>query len=56
MTARDVFSLNAAGSKIRLIPKLSMDLTTDDVPQPIKLLVTETFDAGLLGTFGLNLV
>jgi len=49
MTARDVFSLNAAGSKIRLIPKLSMDLTTDDVPEPIKLLVTETFDAGLLG-------
>ena len=35
--------------RIKLIPKLSLDLTKTDVPEPIQLLITETLDAGLLG-------
>jgi hypothetical protein len=49
-TAADVLRVNPpAGQKVHLIPKLSLDLTPADVPQPVDLLVTETFDAGLLG-------
>ncbi len=34
---------------IKLLPKLSTDLTHEDIPEHVQLLVTETFDAGLLG-------
>ena len=34
---------------IKLLPKLSTDLTHEDIPENVQLLVTETFDAGLLG-------
>lgn len=34
---------------IKLLPKLSTDLTHEDIPEYVQLLVTETFDAGLLG-------
>ena len=49
-TAADVLRVNhPAGQRVKLIPKLSLDLTPADIPQPVSLLVTETFDAGLLG-------
>ena len=41
--------LNPGGNVIKLLPKLSTDLTHEDIPENVQLLVTETFDAGLLG-------
>ncbi|XP_023335504.1 protein arginine N-methyltransferase 9 isoform X2 [Eurytemora carolleeae] len=49
ITAADVFRLNPGGNVIKLLPKLSTDLTHEDIPEHVQLLVTETFDAGLLG-------
>jgi len=49
VTAADVFSVNPGGERVRLLSKLSLDLNKQDVPEPVDLLVTETFDAGLLG-------
>jgi len=49
VTAKDVLMHNVEGVKVRLIPKLSLDMNQTDVPEKVKLLVTETFDSGLLG-------
>ncbi|XP_043671850.1 protein arginine N-methyltransferase 9-like isoform X3 [Vespula pensylvanica] len=47
--AKDVFERNNA-KDIKLIPKLSSNLRIpDDIPERLKLIVTETFDAGLFG-------
>ncbi|XP_066592909.1 protein arginine N-methyltransferase 9-like isoform X2 [Prorops nasuta] len=47
--AKKVFECNNAPN-IKLIPKLSSDLRIpDDISERIKLVVTETFDAGLFG-------
>jgi hypothetical protein len=50
-TAVDVLRVNNAAfaQHVRLIPRLSLDLTRTEVPELVSLLVTETFDAGLLG-------
>ena len=47
-TARDVLLINQE-KRVRLIQKLSTDMTSSDVPERLSLLVTETFDSGLLG-------
>ena len=50
VTAREVFIHNQeAGARVKLIPKLSVDMDQEDVPEKVSLIVTETFDAGLLG-------
>jgi hypothetical protein len=50
-TAADVLRVNSAAfaQHVQLIPRLSLDLTRAEVPELVSLLVTETFDAGLLG-------
>jgi hypothetical protein len=50
-TAADVLRVNNAAfaQHVQLIPRLSLDLTRTEVPELVSLLVTETFDAGLLG-------
>ncbi|KAL0133788.1 hypothetical protein PUN28_001036 [Cardiocondyla obscurior] len=49
LIAREVFESNDA-TDIKLIPKLSFDLKVpEDIPERVKLIVTETFDAGLFG-------
>ena len=35
--------------RVRLIPKLSSEMNSSDIPERLSLLVTETFDSGLLG-------
>jgi len=47
--ADDVIRNNNGDSKVKLISKLSTDMTNEDVPEKVSLIVTETFDAGLLG-------
>lgn len=47
--ADDVIRSNNGDSKVKLISKLSTDMTNEDVPEKVSLIVTETFDAGLLG-------
>ena len=63
ITMREVLLCNPEGSKVRLLPKLSLDLDTEDISEKVAtvtdgdrtvrvqvdLLVTETFDSGLLG-------
>ena len=50
ITAREVFIHNEEeGARVRLIPKLSVDMDQQDVPEKVSMIVTETFDAGLLG-------
>jgi len=49
VTAKDVLMHNVEGEKVRLIPKLSLDMDEKDVPEKVSLLITETFDSGLLG-------
>ncbi|XP_051165177.1 protein arginine N-methyltransferase 9-like [Leptopilina boulardi] len=47
--ARNVFHENNA-SAVKLISKMSTDLKIkEDIPERVKLIVTETFDAGLFG-------
>ena len=54
--AKSVLSINDAGGKVKLIQKLSLDMDREnDVTEDVLLLITETFDAGLLGTFRLYL-
>ncbi|XP_012522891.1 protein arginine N-methyltransferase 9 [Monomorium pharaonis] len=49
LIAKEVFESNHA-TDIKLIPKLSFDLNVPtDIPERVKLIVTETFDAGLFG-------
>ncbi|XP_011639143.1 protein arginine N-methyltransferase 9-like isoform X2 [Pogonomyrmex barbatus] len=49
LIAKEVFESNNA-TDIKLIPKLSFDLKVpEDIPERVKLIVTETFDAGLFG-------
>ncbi|XP_024882585.1 protein arginine N-methyltransferase 9-like [Temnothorax curvispinosus] len=49
LIAKEVFESNNA-TDIKLIPKLSFDLKVPaDIPERVKLIVTETFDAGLFG-------
>ncbi|XP_011707717.1 PREDICTED: putative protein arginine N-methyltransferase 9 isoform X1 [Wasmannia auropunctata] len=49
LIAKEVFKSNNA-TDINLIPKLSFDLKVPvDIPERVKLIVTETFDAGLFG-------
>nr|XP_012222347.1 PREDICTED: putative protein arginine N-methyltransferase 9 isoform X3 [Linepithema humile] len=49
LIAQEVFESNNAAD-IKLIPKLSFDLKIPtDIPERVKLIVTETFDAGLFG-------
>merc|ERR1719266_376815 len=49
MTCREVLLQNPEGSRVRLIPQLSLDMDKADIPEQVDILVTETFDAGLLG-------
>ena len=50
ITAREVFIHNEEdGARVRLIPKLSVDMDQQDVPEKVSMIVTETFDSGLLG-------
>jgi len=49
LTAKDVLVHNVEGMKVKLIPKLSLDMDQVDVPEKVSLLITETFDSGLLG-------
>ena len=55
-TAGDVIRDNEDGDKIKLIPKLSVDMDRADVPEKVSLVVTETFDCGLLGEHVLETV
>jgi len=48
-TARDVFRVNGVEEKVKLVGKLSLEMDKEDVPEKVDVLVTETFDAGLLG-------
>jgi type II protein arginine methyltransferase len=48
VTAKDVLVNKVEGEWVRLIHKLSLDMDMD-VPEKMTLLVTETFDSGLLG-------
>jgi len=56
VTARDVLQRNVEGERVKLIPKLSLDMSQEDVPEKVSLLVTETFDSGLLGEHVLETV
>ena len=47
-TAKDVLLANQE-ERVRLIPKLSSEMNSSDIPERLSLLVTETFDSGLLG-------
>ena len=47
--AKHVLTHNESGSNIRLIPKLSTNLADDEVEDKFSLIISETFDAGLLG-------
>ena len=47
-TAKDVLLTNQE-SNVRLIAKMSTDMDSSDIPERLSLLVTETFDSGLLG-------
>ena len=51
-TARDVFRVNGVEEKekVKLVGKLSLEMDKEDVPEKVDVLVTETFDAGLLGS------
>ena len=49
VTAKDVLVHNVEGERVRLIPKLSLDMVQTDMPEKVTLLVTETFDSVLLG-------
>ena len=49
VTAKDVLVHNLEGEQVKLIPKLSLDLDQTDVPEKLTLLVTKTFDLGMLG-------
>ena len=64
MTCREVLLRNPEGSWVRPIPQLSLDMDKTDIPEQVPqknfsqfrfdvcqvdILVTETFDAGLLG-------
>ena len=49
VTAKDVLVHNLEGEQVKLIHKLSLDLDQTDVPEKLTLLVTKTFDLGMLG-------
>ena len=55
ITAREVFVHNPeAAARVKLVPKLSVDLTPEDLPDKVSVVVTETFDCGLLGEHALE--
>ena len=49
LTCSEVLRANPEGARVTLVAKLSTDMEPSEVAGPVDLLVTETFDAGLLG-------
>ena len=48
--ARDIVALNGLATRVKVIPKSSMDLVLGrDLPERAEVLITETFTSGLLG-------
>jgi len=51
--ARQVISQNGYSEVIRIVPKRSTEMTTEDIGRRANILVTEVFDTELIGEGGI---
>ena len=54
--SKKISNVNNCEEKIKCIPKLSINLNEEDVPEKFSLIVTETFDSGLFGEHVLEIL